>query len=423
MLFLHFFLNFCMTENLSAVFILGILLSCGFLLGIVARKIGLPRIVAYICVGVLFSPDLLGGVLNFSAESWAPLLTDVALAIIAYLVGSEISLRELQKEERTVISAVLGQSLGVLLFISLGLWGLSQLITDLPGITFYEALIFGAVATATAPATSIGIIEEYKARGKLTNTLLGVIAVDDAIGIVFFTLVLGMGGESSLGASLLGGLRELAGALVTGGVLGAVLGLLGKYINKEDLRLPMIIGFVFLVFGISKMFDFSILLSCMTLGLVSEILYPRKQAEWLLPMQHIEELVFLFFFTLAGIKFELNVFMVSSVLILIYIILRTVGKYTGAYAAMTVVGTPKSTKKLLGLCLFPQAGVAIGLAILASHQPGLENTGKLLLNVVIGSTIVFELLSPMITRYALRKAGDIDTEDKTGKDDSVDKHS
>lgn len=396
-----------MPEDISAVLILGILLTLGFLLGIVAEKIRLPRIVAYIIVGAIFSQDLLGGMFEFSTEPWSPVITDIALGIIAYLVGAEINIQNLRKQEKIVFLAVLGQSLGALLFLSLGLWGVGHLFNFFPSLSFYEALVFGAIATATAPATSLGIIDEYKARGKMTNTLLSVIAVDDAIGIIFFTLILGMGGGGSISESVIHGFKEIGAAIAVGGVSGIMLGLIGKHIDKEDLRLPIIIGFIFLVFGISKTYNFSMLLSCMMLGFISEIFYPKKQADWLLPMEHIEELVFLFFFTLAGMHFKLNVLISSFALVLVYVVLRSAGKYYGAYAGISIAGGDKKTRRLLGLALLPQAGVAIGLAIRAANQPGFEEAGTMILNVILGSTIIFELTSPLITRYALKKAGDI----------------
>jgi Kef-type K+ transport system membrane component KefB len=138
------------------------------------------------------------------------------------------------------------------------------------------------------------------------------------------------------------------------------------------------------------------------------LFYPKKQAEWLLPLEHIEELVFVFFFTLAGIHFKLSIFLSSFFLVLLYIVLRTSGKYVGAFAGLSIAGTDKKTRRLLGLCLFPQAGVAIGLAIRASNQPGFEEVGALLLNIILGSTILFELVAPFVARYALEKAGEIE---------------
>lgn len=401
-----------MPAELPAVLIMGVLITLGSLLGLLSEKVNFPRIVIYILVGVLFSPDLLGGILNFSTDGWSPVVTDIALGIIAYIIGSEIKPADLKKEEGIVTATVIGQSLGVLAFVGLGLWGLSMTIEPLQKISFYHALVFGAVATATAPAATLGIIEEYGAKGKLTKTLLGVIAVDDAAGIIFFTLILGIGAEGSFSESILDGLKEVGGSLLLGASLGVALGIAGKRLEKEELRLATIIGFIFLVFGISTLLGFSLLLSCMTLGFVSVLFYPKKQAEWLLPLQHIEELVFLFFFTLAGINFEIGAFLDSMLLVLFYVLLRIFGKYTGAYTGMRLIGAEKKIRRLLGLCLFPQAGVAIGLAIRAGNQPGFEETGALLLNIILGSTILFELTTPFVTRFALKAAGEIKGKEK-----------
>lgn len=399
-----------MLEPISAVLTIGVLVTLASFLGLLAKKIGFPRVVVYILVGALFSPGLFGNYIDFSTEGWSAELTNIALGIIAYIIGSEINLQDIQKEEKTIFFAVIGQSLGALLFIGLGLWGLSKLFSTLGEFGIFHALIFGAVATATAPAATLGVIEEYGAKGELTNILLGVIAVDDAIGVIFFTLVLGLGAEGSFSESILIGLKEVLGAILLGGIMGVILGYIGKGFKKEELRLATILGFIFLVFGISRAFDLSMLLSCMTLGFVSVLFYSHQKAEWLLPLQHIEELVFIFFFTLAGIHFKIEVFTSSLVLVIVYILLRVLGKYLGAFSGLSLAGSDQSTKNLLGLCLFPQAGVAIGLAIQASNQPGFEEFGSLLMNVILGSTIIFGLTAPFATRFALKKSGDI-TED------------
>lgn len=401
-----------MPENFSPIIILGVLLSLGSVAGLLAKKVSLPRVVAYIIIGAIFSPDLLGGVLHFSTESWSPLLTDTALAIIAYIVGSEIDLQSLKKQETTVLATVLGQSLGAMIFIAAGIWALGSAFGFAEEINFAQALILGAIATATAPAASLGIIEEYGARGKMTNTLLGVIAIDDAIGVILFTLVLGIATAGGFATSLLEGLKEIGGSLLLGGISGVLLGHLGKRLKKEELRLVTIMGFILLVFGLSELFNFSMLLSCMILGFVSVLFYPKKHAEWLLPLRHIEELVFIFFFTLAGAHFELQVMLSSALLVFTYVILRTAGKYAGSYIGMSISGAEKEPRRLLGLCLFPQAGVAIGLAIKASDHPGTEDIGTLLLNIILGSTIIFELTAPFFTRFALTKAGEIKEEEE-----------
>ncbi|HEY9184039.1 MAG TPA: cation:proton antiporter [Salegentibacter sp.] len=396
-----------MYENFSPIIILGILLSIGSLAGLLAEKVNLPRVVAYILIGVIFSPGILGDMLHFSTASWSPFLTNIALGIIAYIIGSEVDLQSLKKEKGTIMAAVLGQSLGAIIFVALGLWFLGSAFGFLKEIDFTMALIIGTIATATAPAASLGIIEEYGAKGKLTNTLLGVIAIDDAIGVILFTLVLGTVTEGGFSSSLMEGLKEIGGALLLGSILGVLLGYLGNRLKKEELRLVTILGFILLVLGLSELFAFSMLLSCMSLGFVSVMFYPKRRAEWILPLKHMEELVFIFFFTLAGIHFELQIMFSSALLVFTYMILRTAGKYTGSYIGMLIGGAGKQPRRLLGLCLFPQAGVAIGLAIKASDHPGMQEIAALLLNIILGSTIIFELTAPFFTRFALKKAGEI----------------
>lgn len=397
-----------MAEDFLPVLILGILISVGFLLGLLVERLNIPRIVGYIIVGALFSEDLLGGLLELSVEEWSPQITDIALGIIAYLIGAEINIDELKKQRSTVIDAVIGQSAATFLFVAAGLWGAGQLLTFIPEINIFESFIFGSLAVASAPATTLGIIDEYNARGHLTNILLGVIAIADAVCIIFFTISISLGGEGSVTTNLLHGAKEIFGALALGGALGYLLGLLAKRIKKEELRLAMIIGFIFLGFGLSNHLGLSELLCCMAIGFVSKSFRDVKRAEWLIPMRHIEELVFLLFFTLAGAHFQFSILISTFGFVILYTLLRSAGKFGGAYGGMTLTNTPEKTKKLLGLCLFPQAGVAIGLAMRAANQPGFEEIGSLIVNIILGSTIIFELTSPIITYYALKKAGNIE---------------
>lgn len=396
-----------MPDTFSPIFILGVLLSLGSLAGLLSEKLNLPRVIGYVLIGALFSPGILGDVVHFSTEGWSPLLTDLALGIIAYIIGSEIDLKNIRRKEATIIAAVVGQALGVFIVVGLGLWILNETIGFSSQIGIWEALLFAAVATAAAPASTLEIIEEYKAEGKLTDTTLGVIAVADAISVILFTLVLGINTEGGFANSTAEGFTEVAGALFLGTIMGGLLGYLGNRLKKEELRLVIILGFVFVVFGLAQLFNFSILLSCISLGLVSVLFYKDRQAEWLVPLEHIEELVFIFFFTLAGVHFDFSVFTTSAMMIIAYIVLRSIGKYAGAFGGLLLISTEKKTRRYLGLCLLPQAGVAIGLAIKAGNQAELNELGSLLLNVVLGSTIVFELTAPVLTKHALEKAGEI----------------
>lgn len=378
----------------------------GFAAGILGERIGLPRVATYVVVGAVFSEQLLGRWFSQSLDSWSPVLTDVALAVIAYLVGAEIHLKQVHRQERSVFAGALGQLLAVWALVSAGVWLYSAWTGG--NFSIGTAVILGSIGTATAPAAIIAVLDEYKARGKMSDILLGIVAIDDALGIIAFTLAIGLVGVGEAGSGLASVAREIGGAVFLGGAIGAILGLIGRKVCDEDLRLPIILAAIFVAAGLSQRFEVSTLLSCMTLGLVSKILFRGDTEQWLLPSNHIREVIFLIFFLLAGRHFQPMLFVHTIGLIAVYVVARSVGKIGGATLGVTLAGAPTEVKKYLGICLLPQAGVAIGLALKAAQYPALQEIGPTLMNVVLGSTIIFALTAPIGIHWALRKTGEID---------------
>lgn len=358
----------------------------------------------YVVVGAAFSGSLLGAWFPFSLEPWSPVLTEVALGIIAYLVGAEIHLKEVHRQEKAVFAAAIGQLLGVLLLVSSLVWLYGQWVGR--AMQLDAAFVIGSIATATAPAATIAVINEYRARGKVSDILLGVVAVDDALGIIAFTFALGLLGQN-LASHLWMALFEIAGSIALGSLMGAILGMVRRKIHEDDLRLPVVLAAVFVTTVAAQVLGLSMLLSCMVLGLVSKVLFEGKTEQWLLPIHHIREVIFLVFFLLAGLHFDPRVFFESLGLILVYVAARVFGKLGGAAVATSLAGATHPVVKYLGPCLLPQAGVAIGLALKAAEHPELQPMASILMNTVLGSTLLFELTAPLVTRWALRKAGDI----------------
>ncbi len=396
----------CMEElELSQLIFLGLIMSVGFVAGSLGERLGLPRVAAYVIVGVIFSHDLLGYLLPASRGVWSEALTDVALGIIAFLVGAELELGWLRERGKCIVLGVLGQSISTVLIVWAGMWAFSHL-SDSVALDAGSAMVIAAISSATAPAAVIAVIDEYKARGPLTSTLLSIVAIDDALAIVYFTLAMSfVAGGGQVNPYMSAG-WEIIGSLVVGMILGWILGLLGKKIHLDDFRLPVVIGFILLTLGIASTNGFSLLLSCMTLGFVSKIIAGDKTERWLMPMNHIRETIFVIFFTLAGAHFQVDVFIGSSLLIATYIALRTIGKVSGAYAGTKIGGAPPQVYKYSGLGLLSQAGVAIGLALIATSEDHLGQTGPVLLNMILGSTMFFELTAPIITKKVLEKAGE-----------------
>lgn len=383
---------------------LGLLISIGFVMGHLAEKLGLPRIATYVVVGAIFSEAFVGRFIPGETRYWDPPLIDAALGLIAFLVGGELEPEQLRGERSWLAGATAGQSAGSLVLVSGVLWfylGWQQV--PAAGLL---ALVLGIVSTLTGPAVTIAILEEYRARGQLTNLLLGVVVAGDAAGILLFTMFISFTGHSHLSDTLSAAGWQIIGALVVGAILGGALGWFGRRVHSEDLRLPVIVGSVLLALGISEHWQFSMLLSCMTLGIVSKRLFGGKTGPWLSPMQHIQEVVFLVLFTLAGTHFQPHMFLRTLPLIALYALARVVGKYAGAWAGTSLTKAVPEIRRNLGMTLLPQGGVAIGLALVAARTAPLEQAADLIVNVVLGSTILFEIAAPLLTKLALSRAGE-----------------
>ncbi|MFW5973419.1 MAG: cation:proton antiporter, partial [Bacteroidota bacterium] len=241
------------------------------------------------------------------------------------------------------------------------------------------------------------------------TALLGVIAIDDALGIILFTVAVAFAGGEGLSAGFIHASLEIGGAILLGTALGSVVGWFGRLVEQEDLRLPIILGSIILVLGLSQALGLSLLLAGMTLGFTSKLWFGSSREEhWLRPMKHIQEVVFVTLFTLAGTHFQPTVFVDSLGMILTYTIARVIGKTSGAWVGTRLTASIPEVHRYLGLGLLPQAGIALGLALVAAGTPGLRDFGPLIVNTVIGTTIVFELSAPLLTKHALVRAGDIE---------------
>ncbi|MFO7768761.1 MAG: cation:proton antiporter [bacterium] len=387
---------------------LGLLMTVGFAAGRLGERVGIPRVASYVFVGALFSVELLGGLLDFRFTGWSSTLTDIALGAIAFLVGTEFETDWLREQRGSILGGVLGQSMGAILVVSLGLWAAGLFLFE--QVTFQTALVLGAIATATAPAATIAVIEEYGAEGPLTSTLISLVAIDDMIAIVTVALVLTLAGGGSGESPWLTVLWEIGLAVAAGSLLGVLLGGFGIRVKSGDLRLPLILGFIFLTLGLASRFHFSFLLACMLLGFVAKCLAHQHTRVFLVPMDHIREAIFLIFFTLAGVHFHFDVFFGSLGFIAAYIVLRMAGKYSGAMAGTWIGDSPPEVRGNVGLGLLPQAGVSIGLALTVVETAGFRQSGPLIMNTIIGSTILFELTAPIAAKFGLSRAGEIPEE-------------
>jgi Kef-type K+ transport system membrane component KefB len=385
--------------------ILGSLLLAGLLAGLGASRFGFPRVVAYVISGMLFSHSLLGGVLNISVGEWAEPLTTVALGIIAYIIGGSITIRQLRRTGRVILGSMLGEALGAVLMVFVAvLLVVPGRIDGLSGI--HLALAFGAIAASTAPAATLAVLHQYRAHGPLATTLLGVVALDDALGIILFAFMIVLTTGASFTASLASAGVDIAGSVAIGAVCGYVLSRLARHVHQGSLRLPLVLASVLLVLGLAEYSGMSPLLAAMTLGFASRNILGTAGDRLFTPVEYFEELVFLVFFTVAGAHFEPRVFIDYLDLIAVYVVARLLGKVSGAALGARFSGAPQSVVRWLGAGLVPQAGVAVGLALTLGHQPLFREVSHIIVNVILGTTLLFELLGPFAVRLALTGAGE-----------------
>lgn len=384
---------------------LGLLLLSGVLAGQLCGRIGLPRVVGYVVAGILFSEELLGGTLDLRIDTWSEPVAAGTLGIVAYLIGGAITPGQIRRIGGVVFAVALGGTLVPFVLVFLGLWGFGFELEGVGGR--HLGLALGAIAATTAPAATVAVIHQYRAKGPFTSVLLGVVAIDDAIGLMIYSLVLALGFGGSFSTTLQSAGHEIIGGLCLGAVGGYFLVEIHRWIRPNGLRQTLILGSVLLVIGIAGRLGFSPLLTAMSMGFICRAAHGARGERLFAPVEQLEELVFILFFTLAGTHFLAGAFVTHLGLVGVYVVLRAIGKIVGASVCATVVGARMELRKWLGLGLLPQAGVAVGLALSLSHHPAFRPVATTLMNIVLASTVIHELIGPIATRFVLGKAGEL----------------
>ncbi|WP_428266179.1 cation:proton antiporter [Haliangium sp.] len=395
------------------LFFLGTLITCGIAGGTLMQRLGLPRVTSYVIVGVAFSPGLLGGLLTDSLGvgpgRWTEELTSGALGIIAYLIGGSLSVSQIRRYGASLWLTVLGEGLFAAAATAAAMW-LWLTAGEAAGTTlagWQVALCIGAIATSTDPAASVAVIHQYRARGQFTSMLMAVVASDDLLGILVFSLLVTVGTGADLVAGLSHAGLEIVGSLALGVTIGAGLGLMARARAARELLGPLVVGVVLLALGLADALHLSPLLCAMTLGFMARVVHGASAEALFDPIERAEELLFVVFFTVAGLYFEVDVFAGGLGLIAVYVLARAFGKWTGATLGARIGGAPRQVYRWLGPTLVPQAGVAIGLALTLGREPGLRPYVPTIVNMLLGATLLHELAGPLLTRFALSRAGEL----------------
>ena len=419
---------------MEALLAIGIAMFAGLFLSRLTSKLNLPDVTSYLVAGLLVGPLCLGqlgvpglGLASFEAVEELGLLNDVALGFIAFSIGSEFRVSSLRKIGRQATVVAIFQALVATLFVDVALLLLHLVLGDkLPVST---CILLGAIATATAPAATLMVVNQYKARGPLTDMLLPVVALDDAVGLIVFAVSNGIAkalvsGTISVVSVLVNPILEIILSVGLGMALGWIFSEVEIYFNSNSKRLSLAVAFVVLCTAISKLhfnlgevhIGFSSLLVTMMCATVfcnlcdfsEQIMYQVER--WTAP-------IYVLFFVLSGAELDLTVFSDLAVVGIgvVYILTRSAGKITGANVSAKMPHCPESVCKYLGITLLPQAGVALGMSVMVAAEFGAE--GALVRNIVLFSVLIYELVGPTLTRIALTKAGDIKPKPTTKRDE------
>lgn len=411
---------------MSTLLSVSVALLAGLLMTRLFKPFKLPDVTAYLIAGVLIGPYCIGalGIKGFGFDSMEAvhalgLVSEVALGFIAFSIGSEFRLEELKKTGKQAFVIGIVQAIVATIFVDVALLGIHFMMPN--KLSVPQLLVLGAIATATAPAATLMVVRQYKAKGPLTKLLLPIVALDDAVGLIVFAVCFGvaktlLSGQVDLVSIIVNPLVEIICSLVLGAIMGWILTQLEKMFHSNTNRLNMTIAFVFITVALSMLdfhvgpvhISFSSLLVCMMLGTIfcnicplSEEMMTRSD-KWTSPLLAI-------FFVISGAELELNVFLDVAIVGIgvVYIIFRCLGKYFGSLISAKATKCEPQICKYLGVTLFPQAGVALGMCSIVGSSAEFGAKGALIRNITLFAVLIYELFGPLMTRQALMSAGEI----------------
>lgn len=383
-------------NDVPILLIFGLLFLLGLAADLVGRHSVIPRVTLLIVVGLAVGPIGLDLLPEALVTQWFPPLTTLALSLVGFLVGEKLSLARLRAHGRLVISITLGETLLALVAVLLALLAF--------GVHPVPAILLAGIAAASAPTATFDVVRESGATGEFPDTLLAIVALDDGVALLLFSLCLAAAvavtGDHSVFSSVSAGLGEIAGSLALGAGLGVPMAYLTGHIRPGEPTLAEAMGFVLLCGGAATWLDFSPILAAMTMGAVVATLAKHHHRPFH-AIEGVEWPFLILFFIFAGASAHADALLLAGGITLIYMLFRCIGTFAGAWVGGYLGKASVQLRNWIGLCLFPQAGVSLGMALMASQRfPEFE---PFILPVVLASTIIFELLTPLLTRLALNQ--------------------
>ena len=405
--------------HISILTLLGAVTIAGFYIGLAAKRVNLPAIIGYMILGAILGPSVLN-IFDEHSIRQLSFLSEIALGFVAFTIGSELNLSSLKRIGSGIIIVIFAESVMAFLTVTAAIYALTL---DLP-----LSIIFGAMAPASAPAGTVAVIQEYKSSGSLTKSVYAVVGFDDGLAVIIFGFAAALSkslliGEcSNTATSILPTLwtpvLEISLSFILGGFIGIIFSrIIGKLHNSRDIFI-ILFGVVFFTTGLSAHWNLSYILANMMVGFVlvndqSEAVVQSVRT----PLGEIMPLVFLLFFCLAGAHLRISAIPALGGIGVVYILGRSAGLTVGAYWGAKLGRLEKKVQKYLGFCILSQAGVAIGLSLIVNNDfsqiaaehnlPHAAKIGAIVLATITATCIFFEFIGPVLTKFALTRAGEI----------------
>jgi len=404
---------------MESLLIIGVIIFTCFILGELVSKIKLPKITGYILAGVLLNPELFHVIPNNFIEH-TNAITNIALSFITFSVGGTLLYNRIKKLGKGIVFITIFEAEFAFLAVFLGLLAITPFFIDIPNATLFAifiplCLLLGSLASPTDPSATLAVSHEYKAKGDVSSTIMGVAAFDDALGIINYSLAIAIASililnqNFNISYSLTSPLITIFGAILLGTIFGFLFNGITSIFKKETEGgfIVIILCLLLLCFGAAMLFGVDELLATMTMGAIVVNFNPLREKIFKILERYTEELIFVLFFTLSGMHLNFSILTTSLILIVFFVVFRTIGKISGTMIGATIAKSPPKIKKYVAGGLIPQGGIVIGLALLIKQNSTFDILSDIIISVIIGATIIHELIGPIVAKIALTKAGEI----------------
>jgi len=404
---------------MGSILVVGVILFVGFVFGELAKFIKLPKVTGYIIAGIILNPDICP-VIPFDFPEHTGLITNIALAFIVFSVGGTLLYSKIKKLGKVILSITILEAEFAFIAVALIFIAVAQFFLQISAASFINVcipmgLLVASLAAPTDPSATLAVIHEYKAKGEVSSTIMGVAAFDDILGIINYSLavvaatVLMKHASLTFNALMIKPMILIGGSVLLGILFGTILNVTIKLIKRETegMLIVLIFGLISLCFGFASLLKVDELLAVVSMGAVVVNFNPMHVKIFNMLERYTEELIFVLFFTISGMHLDFSVIANTWPLIVLFVLFRTIGKYLGVAAGGHLSKASSKIKKYVAGGLIPQGGIVIGLALLIQQDSNFSSFSDILLNVVIGATVIHELVGPIFAKVSIAKAGEI----------------